>query len=165
MNTEALSQVVNEFLEYELDPGKLNTKKIHDTLMMIKDTLDLSSPANILSANSVMASLVQVISFKANKCSYWEKLIESKLDHERLQAKYRLIEKGKAESVKYTKEYIDDQVELDATVVEIKERYMSAKLGRMFWDRMLDTLSSVSHRVDSAGMQLGVQAKLRPQGN
>lgn len=163
MNQVQLTQVVQEFTEYELDPGKINTKQLHDKLMMIKDTLDLSSPAAILNANAMIASLLQVISFKASKCSYWEGRLESQLEYQRLQAKYKLIEVHKTAETKLTKEALEDQIDLDATVIEIKERYLTAQLGRKFWDRMLTIIEMVAKRVDSAGMQLGVQAKMRPQ--
>jgi hypothetical protein len=164
MNTEQLKKVIQEFMEYELDPGKIDTKKIHDKLMMIKDTIDLSSPAAILNANAAIASLLQVISFKAGKCSYWEGRLKSQLEYQRIQVKYQLLDATKAPGgTKMTKEEVEDRVEMDPNVMEIKERLLGAELGRKYWDRMLDILSAVAHRVDSNGMQLGVQAKMKPQ--
>jgi len=155
MNAELLKQVVQEFMEYELDPGKINTKQIYDKLMMIKDTLDLSSPAAILNANAMIASLLQVISFKASKCSYWEGKLKSHLEYECLQQKYKLLDDAKTASIKLTKEELEDKIEMQENVKEISEKLLNAELGRKYWDRMLDILNSIAHRVDSSGMQLG----------
>jgi hypothetical protein len=162
MNLEAMTQ---EFLEYELDPSKINTKKIHEQLMMLKQTLDLSSTTAVLAANSTVASLNQVLSFKANRCAFWEGTFKHKLEHSRLQTKYSLLDTTRAADNKITKEELADKVELDPAIVELKDKLMSAELGRKFWDRMLDMLNDISKRIDSAGMQLGVQAKLKPSGS
>lgn len=159
-----LEKVAQEFMEYELDPNKINTKKISETLMLIKDTLSLSSTAEILKANATIASLYQIISFKANRCSYWEQQLKHDLEYLRLQTKYRLLAESRTADSKLTKEALDDKIELDEAVADLSKRVLACELGRKFWDRMLDTLGSVAHRVDSAGMQLGVQAKLSPRG-
>lgn len=159
-----LEKITEEFKEYELDPGKIDTKSVYANLMMIKDTLDLSTPAAILQANSTIASLSQVLSFKAARCAYWETKFKDALYHKRIGIKYELLDAAKLATppIKLTKEELEDKIEIHDEILKIKDSLLKAELGRKFWDRMLDTLSSVSHRVDSAGMQHGVVAKTRP---
>jgi len=152
-----VERIVNEFKNYDLDPGKIKTEKIFGELLSLKQTLDLSTTAHTRTANAFLASLFQVIGYKAGIAHYWERVLEDALKAKKIEVKVRLRTEGKA----FTKEELADAIDADLEVVKLAERLSVAAASRFFWDHVMEMLHEISKRVDSASMSLGVEAKLK----
>lgn len=165
MATVDVSKITKEFMDFELDPGKLDTNKVHSELLAVRQTVDLSSLVQCRQANALVASLIQVIGFKTARCHYWERVLGDQLKYARLLAKRDAI----TANVKYTgsaaqSASMDETAELNENVMALAEKLSNASAARYFWEHMETMVHDVAKRVDSAAASLGVEAKLKNIG-
>lgn len=155
-----VERIVNEFKNYDLDPGKIKTEKIFGELLQLKQTLDLSTIAHTRTANAFLASLFQVIGYKAGISHYWERVLEDALKAKKIEVKVLIRLRGEVK----TKEELADAIESDLEVVKLAERLSVAAASRFFWDHVMGMLHEISKRVDSASMSLAVESKMGNTG-
>jgi hypothetical protein len=153
-----IEEMVTEFQELELDPSKLDGKVIYQKVLAIKESIDLSSSARCKHADSVIASLFQVIAAKAARCRWWEDVLFQELKH--LRAKIKIA----THSDDLTKDQILDLVEVNPEVQTLAKRQAVAEASRRYWEYMLEALKEAGKRIDSAGMLNAVEARQNPVG-
>ena len=150
-----LQKVVAEFTDYELDPGKIGTKKLLSELLNIKQSLDLSSMEKTRAINSFLSSMFQIVGTKAGMCHYWEAVLQDSLKTKKLEVKLSL------DRATLSKEEVTDYIESNEEVSKIGALLNIASASRFFWSHLLEVLHEVAKRVDSASMSLGVESKLK----
>ncbi len=156
-----LAKMMDEFKNYELDAGKIDTQKYYQSLMILKETLDLSTGARCRAADSALSNLLEIIGFKAGRAHYWERIFSERLKYSKLEAKHHL--KALPENKGTTKEDLMELVEMDENVRKISEQVTNASASRFFWGAALDILHDIGKRIDSSSASIGVETKMRPQ--
>lgn len=156
-----VAKIAKEFMEFELDPGKLDVTKVHGELLAIRQTLDLSTTAHCRQANALLASLMQIISFKAARCHYWERILTDQLKMVRLINKRVLTSGSGYVPSAANNAMAEEAAEISEEVKGISEKLTNASAARHFWEHLESMVHDVAKRVDSASASLGVEAKTR----
>jgi hypothetical protein len=163
IQTAEVVKMVEEFKAFELDPEKINTEKIHKDVLAIGATMELTSTARTRGADSMIASVGQVLGFKMARCHYWEKKLSEKLKYVRARVRLDLQKEARDAQTKLTADTLDDMVEVHAEVAEVSKALATANASRFFWEHLQDALKRAGDRVDNASMSLGVDAKIQPR--
>jgi hypothetical protein len=158
-----ISAMVKEFEEFELDPGKVNTARLYDSIGKIRETLNLSNLTACEMAHSAVASLWPIINFKAARCGYWRDVLKNELVKVRLQKKFEITKRHKEEgdAERLTKELLDDQIESSEEVATLLNRYASSSASCKFWETILESYKEIGKRIDGAGMNLGTEGRIK----
>jgi hypothetical protein len=160
-----VDEVVQNLVEYELDPEKIPQEQMYGTVIAIQKGLNLDTLPACRTANDMLLKATQVISYKKAECHRHERKLTDQLKHAHLKAKYALIAADPDYSGSASQSnMMDEKASLDPEVIKIQERLTNAQSSRYFWEQMLDTCYEVAKRVDSASASLGVEAKLRNTG-
>ncbi len=154
---------VKEFEEFELDPGKVNTVRLYESIGRIRETLNLSNLTACEMAHSAIASLWPIVNFKAARCGYWRDILKNDLTKLRLQKKFEIIKKHRDQgnTERLTKELLDDQIESSEEVAALLDRYASSSAACKFWESILESYKEIGKRIDGAGMNLGTEGKMK----
>jgi hypothetical protein len=59
-------------------------------------------------------------------------------------------------------EWVEEQVDGDAEVMESEKRYAWAMGSREYWDYLIKALEEMGERIDSAGMLTAIEEKRQP---
>lgn len=158
-----INDMVEQFLNQELDPSKIGMAKIYNDYSVISSTIDLTTMAHIRNANSAIATLFGILGSKESMCYFWEKRLSKELVKLRLEVKYRILAERTIDPMTATARVlatIDELVDQDIAVINWAEKLSTAAASRSFWQSLAEKLSDLSKRIDSSGASLGLEAKI-----
>src|SRR5208283_4650274 len=72
--------MVEEFRQYSIDPGLVNSDALFQSISMLQQTINLQTTTSVKMANSALASIYQVVFFKIARAEYYYERLNEEAD-------------------------------------------------------------------------------------